>query len=474
VPGCGSLLGLLEYHAATRHSLASVQSGSRELDWDNKPLPFKIYTDLQPIALPLEFARSSESALDAIAGLRSSASDGLDLATLARVCYFANGVTRVLRGHPFRAAACTGALFHIEVYLICGDVPGLEAGVYHYGAHDNALRLLRHGDFRALVGQSQATLAFTTTYWRNAWKYQGRAYRHAFWDTGTVVANALAVCAASGVEARTRIAFRDSEVNALLDVDPSHEATVALLALGDDAPSLPAPPRVAPLGLATRPLSTREVDYPLIREAHAASSVDTAWPSPALPVPTTAASEGGPSIEEVILKRGSSRRSAPEPISIEQLTTLLAIATQPLASDWPSPLAEPYLIANAVDGLASGAYRYHRDTRALELLRSGVLRRDAGFLALGQDLAADAALNVYWLTPLNHVLERLGPRGYRAAQLEAAIEGGKLYLAAYTLGLGATGLTFFDDDVVRFFGRSVDAEAVMFLVAVGHTARRAR
>src|SRR5438874_9169318 len=105
---------------------------------------------------------------------------------LARLCYFSNGVTKVLRGMPFRAAACTGALYHIELYLICGDLPDLAAGVYHYAADDHALRLLRAGDFRqVLVGATgteaaivaaPVVMACTSTFWRNAWKYQARAY----------------------------------------------------------------------------------------------------------------------------------------------------------------------------------------------------------------------------------------------------------------------------------------------------------
>jgi len=53
------------------------------------------------------------------------------------------------------------------------------------------------------------------------------------------------------------------------------------------------------------------------------------------------------------------------------------------------------------------------------------------------------------------------------------MEGGKLYLAAYALGLGATGLTFFDDDVTRFFSPHAAGKSVMFLDAIGHPARRA-
>ncbi len=73
---------------------------------------------------------------------------------------------------------------------------------------------------------------------------------------------------------------------------------------------------------------------------------------------------------------------------------------------------------------------------------------------------------------LRPILERFGNRGYRAAQLEAAMIGGKLYLAAYALRLGATGLTFYDDDVTAFFSPHAAGKSVMFLVALGKPARR--
>jgi hypothetical protein len=59
-------------------------------------------------------------------------------------------------------------------------------------------------------------------------------------------------------------------------------------------------------------------------------------------------------------------------------------------------------------------------------------------------------------------------------QLEAGILGGKLYLGAYAQRLGATGLTFFDDDVVRFFSPHAEGKSAIFLVAVGNSAKRHR
>jgi SagB-type dehydrogenase family enzyme len=134
-------------------------------------------------------------------------------------------------------------------------------------------------------------------------------------------------------------------------------------------------------------------------------------------------------------------------------------------------LNDPYLIINAVDGLSAGAYVFRRDRDALELLRPGNFRREAGYLGLMQEIPADASVDVFFLTNLPAIAERFGNRGYRAAQLEAGIIGGKLYLAAYAQRLGASGLTFFDDDVTRFFSPHAVGKSVMFLVALGKGAR---
>ena len=176
-------------------------------------------------------------------------------------------------------------------------------------------------------------------------------------------------------------------------------------------------------------------------------------------------------IESVILRRGSTRQFTHEPIGFDVLSTILRYVSRDLSADVlarDASATDLYLIVNAVDTLAPGAYLFDRARDALALLRGGEFRREAGHLDLGQDLAADAAVNLYWLVDLHPPLERFGNRGYRAAQLEAAIRGGKTYLAAFALGIGATGLTFFDDEVTEFFSPHAAGKSVMFLVALGH------
>jgi hypothetical protein len=76
------------------------------------------------------------------------------------------------------------------------------------------------------------------------------------------------------------------------------------------------------------------------------------------------------------------------------------------------------------------------------------------------------------MADMHRLLDRFGNRGYRAAQLEAAIMGGRIYLSAYGQRLGASGLTFFDDDVTEFFSPDAAGKSVMFLIAVGKSAKQ--
>jgi SagB-type dehydrogenase family enzyme len=339
-----------------------------------------------------------------------------------------------------------------------------------------------------------------STFWRNAWKYQSRAYRHCYWDNGTVLANLLAAAGARKIPTKIVLGFVDAAVNQLLALDSQREAPLSLVALGhSSARRIGLSPPIAPLALEIAPLSKTEVDYPAMRAMHEASSLESeaevaAWREGAekakgegikdkggkgrlFPIQPLSDQEiGQDTIEEVVMRRGSTREFARESITFSQLSTMLDRAARGIDADFLSP-AEPtlndlYLIVHAVEGLPSGAYVFRRAERALELLKEGDFRREAGYLGLGQTIPADCSVNVYFLADLKNILERFGNRGYRAAQLEAAIMGGKLYLAAYAQRLGASGLTFFDDDVTEFFSPDAAGKSVMFLIALGKSIKQ--
>ena len=223
------------YHDGTKHPEGHLMNPRHVYDPSLNPLPFKLYEDVDTIPLSLGDKFLDMPALSAVASdVTPSAERHIpDLETIARILYLSAGVTKTLR-YPwgemhFRAAACTGALYHIELYLACGDLPGLKAGIYHFDPSKFALELLRKGDYRQslvdatggepAVVNAPAVLVYTDVFWRNAVKYQAREYRHAYWDSGTIIANTLAIVSASGLPAKLVAGFSDEIVNRLLGLD---------------------------------------------------------------------------------------------------------------------------------------------------------------------------------------------------------------------------------------------------------------
>jgi SagB-type dehydrogenase family enzyme len=498
-----------KYHNGTKHSYLSLRVHPHFLDWENKPLLFKIYPTLAITRLPRDFRQTGIAALSAIAspGVFSESEKLPSFEDLAQLLFFSAGVTRSKKfpgGETFfRAAACTGALYEIELYLVCQNLPGLPAGVYHFGVAEFGLRRLRAGDYRAAlveatgaepsVAHAPLVLICTGIYWRNAWKYRSRTYRHFGWDNGTLLANALAESTSMGFSAKLVSGFLDERVNALIDVDVRKEVAFSMLSVGHTG-SPPAPfPAVESLGLPLVPYSRQEIDYPAMHQMHGASSLTsieelTSWRAsmrvadppapkgtlidlqplsdPALPTDT---------IEQVIQRRGSTRRFARQSISFAQLSTILDRSTRGIPADFLDPvgtqLNDVYLIAHSVEGLAPGAYFFHRGKKQLELLKKGEFRNQAGYLGLEQELPADASVAFFFLADLHTIIAAFGNRGYRAAQIEAGVLGGKIYVAAYAQQLGASGLTFYDDDVVNFFSPHAKGKSAIFLVACGRPAK---
>ena len=173
---------------------------------------------------------------------------------------------------------------------------------------------------------------------------------------------------------------------------------------------------------------------------------------------------------------GIHRQFSRDPLTFPQLSMILDRSTRGIAADFLEPygshLNDLYLIVNNVVGLQAGAYFYRWQEKRLELLKAGDFRDKAGYLGLEQQIPADAAVDVFFLADLKKILGRFGNRGYRATQLEAGVLGGKLYLTAYAQHLGASGLTFYDDDVVSFFSPHAKGKSAIFLVALGRSAVR--
>ena len=172
------------------------------------------------------------------------------------------------------------------------------------------------------------------------------------------------------------------------------------------------------------------------------------------------------SVEQVILSRGSTRLFRRQTAAAPLLTWGLSAASRavPVDAAPTGTLLEHLVNVHDVADAEAGGYRYTATDGFEGHTRSDDPRAAGAHLCLDQPLGGDSAYTVFHAATLDPLLDALGGRGYRAAQLEAGIVAGRLALNAVALADGATGLTFYDGLVSRYFHSNA---APLLATAVG-------
>jgi nitroreductase len=166
-------------------------------------------------------------------------------------------------------------------------------------------------------------------------------------------------------------------------------------------------------------------------------------------------------ITRAIRRRRSVRAYADRPLPRDELAELLRWSEAPIPADAP-PVVRQVVTVASVDGLEPGIYDVELNLLAGRDERE--LREAAGFAAMEQEHPRDAAVNVFQVADLDAIVQRLGDRGYRWAQLEAGVRAGRLQIGAFMRGWGAAASTFYDDDVSRLLDTH---ESPLIMVAIG-------
>jgi SagB-type dehydrogenase family enzyme len=420
------------------------------MDPGTRPPQFKTYpAGLPAVALPRDLPDPGGSATSVLAGVPAAPAP-LDAAQLGRVLFLGAGIVRYMvrddRTMYFRASGSAGGRFPLEIYVCTRNVAGVPDGVHWYHAVAHALVQIgppARGDV--------TTLVVTGLPWRTGWKYAERGFRHIYWDGGTLLSQLWAASDSAGLQPRLRTLFPDARVTDLVGADAVHEFPIALLSFGDGTPAIGA---TGPAAQGEFP----EYEFPLVTTAQRAGDRDVLgepWPS----APALADHPDSPSLNEVILRRGSQRlmdrtKTLPREFLTWSMTAALRGITVP-----------HWVAVHGVDGVAPGLYRWP-DLQTP--IRSGDLREEFERLCLAQQLGADAAFVAVSAIPLS----QLDDRSYREAQLAAGIVEGRLHLAAYALGAGASGMTFIDSEMPHMLGGTDLATLLFTCVGVPEYASR--
>jgi len=231
------------YQQSTKYDRQELRGW--HLDWDNKPVTFKLYPSAprQPLSHPRDQdGPGIWSLLARRRSIRRFAETSLTERELSQLLWASQGITARSRGHHFRTAPSAGALYPVETYLVVHSVQGTEPGTYHYAVEQHALEQLRAGDFRldiaraaldqSVAAQGSVVFVWTGVFPRSKWKYDQRAYRYVYLDAGHIAQNLALAAVALGLGSCQIAALYDDEMNALLEVDGTDESALYMTVVG--------------------------------------------------------------------------------------------------------------------------------------------------------------------------------------------------------------------------------------------------
>ncbi|NJO19403.1 MAG: SagB/ThcOx family dehydrogenase [Spirulinaceae cyanobacterium RM2_2_10] len=199
----------IHYHQRTKYDPDTLATKHKPIDWAKQPSPFKEYklgraVDLKPyVGVNPVGDRPRDDDPNTLFWLR-----------LSRFLYCCYGITArmaTLAGPPvyLRAAPSAGGLYPAELYLISSGTSALPAGLYNYQVQTHSLLCFWEKDvsqalqracfFHPALVATPLTLVATAIFYRSAWRYDDRAYRRIYLDTGHLLGNIELAGAIAGI-----------------------------------------------------------------------------------------------------------------------------------------------------------------------------------------------------------------------------------------------------------------------------------
>ena len=173
---------------------------------------------------------SVEQALEGRKTVRSFEEQPIELTALSQVLWAAgggglDGVTGATRTYP-----SAGGIYPLGLYVVAGDVSGLDPGIYQYLWKEHALRTVETGDFRGalaeaslrqgFVARAAAIIVITADFRRTERKYGKRGReRYVALDAGHASQSLHLQAVGLGLATATVGAFSDEQVKTLLGLE---------------------------------------------------------------------------------------------------------------------------------------------------------------------------------------------------------------------------------------------------------------
>ena len=162
----------------------------------------------------------------------------LTLEHVSQLLWAAQGVTR---GGKSRTAPSAGAHYPLELYVVAGDVAGLDAGIFHLRPRHHDLVQKRGGDHRAELADAALQQAWIVgaplivviagVFSRTTAEYGDRGVHYVLMEVGSVYQNIHLQATALGLGTTVVGAFDDERVARLLGLPDDHKP-LAMMPVG--------------------------------------------------------------------------------------------------------------------------------------------------------------------------------------------------------------------------------------------------
>ena len=182
---------------------------------------------------------------------------------------------------------------------------------------------------------------------------------------------------------------------------------------------------------------------------------------------------------QCLTKRRAERDTTAEPLSLNELSTLLWAAQGVTARvgvhllrTAPSAGAlypfETYLYVDHVEDIPQGLYHFDVASFALERLKEESLSRNLTTACLGQPAVRRAAVVFIWTAMMLRCMVKYRDRAMRYIPMDLGHVCQNIQLAATAMDLGSCPIgAFFDNEINRLLEIDGEDETVLYLITVG-------
>ncbi|QGQ45305.1 SagB/ThcOx family dehydrogenase [Metabacillus sediminilitoris] len=461
-----------------------------EVDWDDAPLPYKLYRGLPVFPLSLEVPLSLEEwegpAMPNLRKIGHFLWYVFGLTQFSQTAFTSTEEVPELMQSSRRFVPSGGALYPSELYVYL-KIEDLPFGVYHYDVAHHRLVLLREGNFDSYIASalgnrcelsSSFGAAFVSTmFWKNYYKYNNFAYRLQGLDAGVLIGQLLEVAKRFGFASGVYFQFLDKAINHLLGLSQEEESVYAVIPLTVE------PTRWYPNGggenehISAAELS-RELNviqnhhfvrsqivkkFPMLNKMNEASMLESTRSFQPIKGRESRHNDSQlialPYVNRLSYDLASACRERFSPdmdfvlgkVTQSQLAVLLQEVTSAfmyrndLDEEYEKSRVSLYGCFYHVEGIPDGAYQYDSAEHALRQIQPGDHRLPLQYgMTIGNVNLLQVPLCFHVAGDKDYFKSELGYRGYRIQQMEAGMLVQRLLLVSSALGMGGHPLLGFD------------------------------